>query len=106
FHTRLTFIMGRADILWLQLKAEASMPRGIELIRRTAGRAADLTRQLLAFGRKQVLEAVVLDLSAVTMDMKDMLGRLIGEDVALLTMPTPGLGRVKADRGQIEQVLM
>src|SRR5262249_8942467 len=49
---------------------------------------------------------VVLDLSAVTMDMKDMLGRLIGEDIALLTTPMPGLGRVKADRGQIEQVIM
>jgi two-component system, cell cycle sensor histidine kinase and response regulator CckA len=82
------------------------MHRGIELIQRTAGRAADLTRQLLAFGRKQVLEPVVLDLSAVTMDMKDLLGRLIGEDIALLTTPTPGLGRVKADRGQIEQVIM
>ena len=82
------------------------MRRGIELIQRTAGRAADLTRQLLAFSRKQVLEPVVLDLSAVTTDMKDLLGRLIGEDIALLTTPTPGLGRVKADRGQVEQVVM
>ena len=82
------------------------MRRGIELIQRTAGRAADLTRQLLAFSRKQVLEPVVLDLSAVTTDMKDMLGRLIGEDIALLTTPTSGLGRVKADRGQVEQVIM
>jgi len=53
-----------------------------------------------------VLEPVVLDLSAVTTDMKDLLGRLIGEDIALLTTPTPGLGRVKADRGQVEQVVM
>ena len=106
FNNLLTVILGRADILLRQLKPEDSMHRGIELIQRTAGRAADLTRQLLAFGRKQVLEPVVLDLSAVTMDMKDMLGRLIGEDIALLTTPTPGLGRVKADRGQIEQVIM
>jgi signal transduction histidine kinase len=106
FNNLLTVILGRAEILLRQVKPEDSMHRGIELIQRTAGRAADLTRQLLAFGRKQMLEPVVLDLSAVTMDMKDMLGRLIGEDIALLTTPTHGLGRVKADRGQIEQVIM
>jgi signal transduction histidine kinase/ActR/RegA family two-component response regulator len=106
FNNLLTVILGRTDILLHPLKPEDPMRRGIELIQRTAGRAADLTRQLLAFSRKQVLESVVLDLSAVTTDMKDMLGRLIGEDIALLTTPTPGLGRVKADRGQIEQVIM
>jgi signal transduction histidine kinase/ActR/RegA family two-component response regulator len=106
FNNLLTVILGRTDILLHPLKPEDPMRRGIELIQRTAGRAADLTRQLLAFSRKQVLEPVVLDLSAVTTDMKDMLGRLIGEDIALLTTPTPGLGRVKADRGQIEQVIM
>jgi signal transduction histidine kinase/ActR/RegA family two-component response regulator len=106
FNNLLTVILGRTDILLHPLKPEDPMRRGIELIQRTAGRAADLTRQLLAFSRKQVLEPVILDLSAVTTDMKDMLGRLIGEDIALLTTPTPGLGRVKADRGQIEQVVM
>ncbi|MGH7397838.1 MAG: ATP-binding protein [Candidatus Rokuibacteriota bacterium] len=106
FNNLLTVILGRTDLLLHPLKPEDPMRRGIELIQRTAGRAADLTRQLLAFSRKQVLEGVVLDLGAVTTDMKDMLGRLIGEDIALLTTPTPGLGRVKADRGQIEQVVM
>ena len=106
FNNLLTVILGRTDLLLHPLAPEDPMRRGIELIRRTAGRAADLTRQLLAFSRKQVLEPVVLDLNAVTIDMKDMLGRLIGEDIALLTTPTPGLGRVKADRGQIEQVIM
>jgi signal transduction histidine kinase/ActR/RegA family two-component response regulator len=106
FNNLLTVILGRTDILLHPLKPEDPMRRGIELIQRTAGRAADLTRQLLAFSRKQVLESVVLDLNAVTSDMKDMLGRLIGEDIALLANPTPGLGRVKADRGQIEQVIM
>jgi signal transduction histidine kinase/CheY-like chemotaxis protein len=106
FNNLLTVILGRTDILLHPLKPEDPMRRGIELIQRTAVRAADLTRQLLAFSRKQVLEPVVLDLSAVATDMKDMLGRLIGEDIALLTTPTPGLGRVKADRGQIEQVVM
>ncbi len=106
FNNLLTVILGRTDILLHPLPPEDPMRRGIELIQRTAGRAADLTRQLLAFSRKQVLEPVVLDLGAVTTDMKDMLGRLIGEDIALLTTPTPGLGQVKADRGQIEQVIM
>jgi signal transduction histidine kinase/ActR/RegA family two-component response regulator len=106
FNNLLTVILGRTDILLRPLPADNPMRRGIELIQRTAGRAADLTRQLLAFSRKQVLEPVVLDLDAVTADMKDMLGRLIGEDIALLTTTTPGLGRVKADRGQVEQVIM
>ena len=106
FNNLLTVILGRTDMLLEPMPPEHPMRRGIELIRRTAGRAAELTRQLLAFSRKQVLEPVVLDLNAVAIEMKDMLGRLIGEDVALLTTPSPGLGRVKADRGQIEQVLM
>jgi two-component system cell cycle sensor histidine kinase/response regulator CckA len=106
FNNLLTVILGRTDMLLHPLPPEDPTRRGIELIRRTAGRAADLTRQLLAFSRKQVLEAVVLDLNAVTTDMKDMVGRLIGEDISLVTTPTPGLGRVKADRGQIEQVVM
>ncbi|HEY7652365.1 MAG TPA: ATP-binding protein [Methylomirabilota bacterium] len=106
FNNLLTVILGRTDILLHPLPPEDPTRRGIELIRRTAGRAADLTRQLLAFSRKQVLEAVVLDLNAVTADMKDMLGRLLGEDIALVTTPMPDLGRVKADRGQIEQVVM
>ena len=106
FNNLLTVILGRTDLLLGPLAPEHPMRRGIELIQRTAGRAVELTRQLLAFSRKQVLEPVVLDLNAVTADMKDMLGRLIGEDIALLTTPTPGLGRVTADRGQIEQVIM
>jgi len=106
FNNLLTVILGRTDMLLQPLKPDDPMRRGIELIQRTAGRAADLTRQLLAFSRKQVLEATVLDLNAVTTDMKDMLGRLIGEDIALVTTPGADLGRVKADRGQIEQVVM
>jgi signal transduction histidine kinase/ActR/RegA family two-component response regulator len=106
FNNLLTVILGRTDILLAPLKPEDPMRRGIELIQRTAGRAADLTRQLLAFSRKQVLEATVLDLNVVTTDMKDMLARLIGEDIALVTTPGPDLGHVKADRGQIEQVVM
>ena len=106
FNNLLTVILGRADILLAQIKTEDPVRRGIALIQRTAGRAAELTKQLLAFSRKQVLEAVVLDLGVVTTDMKDMLARLIGEDIALVTNLAADLGHVKADRGQIEQVVM
>ncbi|HEY7253905.1 MAG TPA: ATP-binding protein [Methylomirabilota bacterium] len=106
FNNLLTVILGRTEMLLQPLPPEHPMRRGIELIQRTAGRAADLTRQLLAFSRKQVLEATVLDLNVVAADMRDMLGRLIGEDIALVTSPGLELGRVKADRGQIEQVVM
>ena len=106
FNNLLTVILGRTDILLAQIKTEDPIRRGIALIQRTAGRAAELTKQLLAFSRKQVLEAVVLDLGVVTTDMKDMLARLIGEDIALVTNLAADLGHVKADRGQIEQVVM
>ena len=106
FNNLLTVILGRTDILLAQIKTEDPIRRGIALIQRTAGRAAELTKQLLAFSRKQVLEAVVLDLGVVTTDMKDMLARLIGEDIALVTNLATDLGHVKADRGQIEQVVM
>ena len=69
-------------------------------------RAASLTRQLLAFSRKQVLEPKVLNLNTIVTDTAKMLNRLIGEDVDLNTVLEPGLGRVKADPGQIEQVLI
>ncbi|HEX6078138.1 MAG TPA: ATP-binding protein [Methylomirabilota bacterium] len=106
FNNLLTVILGRTDILLAQIKTEDPIRRGIALIQRTAGRAAELTKQLLAFSRKQVLEAVVLDLGVVATDMKDMLARLIGEDIALVTNLATDLGHVKADRGQIEQVVM
>jgi len=106
FNNLLMVIRGQAALSQNNVGLSGTLRRELGEIVRAADRASSLTRKLLAFGRKQVLEPVVLDLSAVTMDMKDMLGRLIGEDIALLTTPTPGLGRVKADRGQIEQVIM
>jgi len=106
FNNLLTVILGRAELTRAQLRPEDPLHRNVDLIHRTAGRAAELTRQLLAFSRKQVLEPVVLDLSAVTMDMRDMLRRMIGEDITLVTTLDPGLGCVQADRGQIEQVIL
>ena len=75
-------------------------------MRTTADRAAALTQQLLAFSRKQVLQPQVLDLNTVVTGMEPMLGRLIGEDIDLAVIPAVDLGRVKADPGQIEQVIV
>src|SRR6202044_3465553 len=69
-------------------------------------RAVGLTRQLLAFSRKQILQPRVLDLNDLVCEVQKMLGRLIGEDMQLCTILAPALGRVKADPGQIEQILM
>ncbi|HZN98345.1 MAG TPA: ATP-binding protein, partial [Gemmatimonadales bacterium] len=83
-----------------------SARRDLELIRSTGQRAADLTRQLLAFSRKQVLAPRVLSLSAVVGELAPMLERLIGENIELHTALPTGLGEVRADRGQMEQVIM
>jgi two-component system cell cycle sensor histidine kinase/response regulator CckA len=75
-------------------------------IKKAAGRAAALTRQLLAFSRKQVLQPRVLDLNTIVADLEKMLRRIIGEDIAFATRLEPGLGRVEADPGQVEQVIV
>jgi signal transduction histidine kinase/CheY-like chemotaxis protein len=106
FNNLLMVIIGRTALLLEALGAEDPTRRPIELIQKTANRAADLTRQLLAFSRKQVLQPVVLDLNGVVGNIGEMLKRLIGEDIVLVTILDPALGRVKADPGQIEQVIM
>lgn len=105
FNNLLTVITGYSDLLLLSIEQEKQR-QDIEQIKKAARQAASLTRQLLAFSRKQVLQPQVLDLNQVVADMEKMLRRLIGEDIELVTMLEPALGRVKADPGQIEQVLM
>ena len=102
FNNLLTVISGRSTLLSERLPADSPYRRDVELIHKTADRAAGLTRQLLAFSRRQMLHRSVLDLNAVVTDTEVMLRRLIGEDVELVTVLDPGLSRVKADRGQIE----
>ncbi|HYL12856.1 MAG TPA: PAS domain S-box protein [Terriglobales bacterium] len=75
-------------------------------VREATSRAASVTRQLLAFSRKQVLEPMTLDLNNVVVDLGKMLPRLLGEDIEVVTVPALALGKVRADRGQIEQVIM
>ncbi|HEX8174161.1 MAG TPA: PAS domain S-box protein [Pyrinomonadaceae bacterium] len=106
FNNLLTAITGYSDLSLRRLEGNNPLRRNIEEIRKAADRAANLTRQLLAFSRKQVLQPKVLNLNDVVSDMDKMLRRLIGEDVDLLCIPAPALGCIKADPGQIEQVIM
>ena len=106
FNNLLMAITGYADTLESNLKGEDALRKNAEEIRRAAERAAALTSQLLAFSRKQVLRPRVLDLRDVVARMEEMLCRLIGENIALSTAVDEGLWRVKADQGQIEQVIM
>jgi len=106
FNNLLTVILGNAQLL-LDTRTETHFyQRDIEQIRHSAERAATLTRQLLAFSRRQILEPRLLDLNIVVTNMGLLLRRLIGEDIDLLTRLAPDLGAVKADPGQLEQVIM
>nr|MDQ3820698.1 ATP-binding protein [Acidobacteriota bacterium] len=106
FNNLLTVITGYSELIERRIKQEDPLHHKIEEIRKAAARASSLTRQLLAFSRKQILQPVVLDLTATVANMDRMLQRLIGEDIQLVTMLDPKLKRVKADPGQIEQVIM
>jgi signal transduction histidine kinase len=106
FNNLLTIIRGHADLLLDRLAASESNLNSVEQIQKAAGRAVSMTRQLLAFSRMQVLQPRVLDLNAVVADMGKMLPRLIGEHIEYAFAPDPKLSAVKADPGQIEQVIL
>lgn len=106
FNNLLQTILGYADILIEHIPPGAPLRPDIEEIRNAGRRAADLTRQLLAFGRKQMLKARVTDLNALVANVGRMLHRTIGEDVLLHTETDQDLPRVMADPGQIEQILL
>jgi len=106
FNNLLTVIGGYSSILLNRLPPESPHRSNVEEIKKAGDRAGALTRQLLAFSRKQILQPKVLDLNVVVADMEKMVRRLIGEDINLLAITTPTLGKVKADPGQIEQVLL
>ncbi len=106
FNNLLTIIRGHSDLLLERPDNDSSVKRSVEQIRKAADRAVALTRQLLAFSRMQVLQPRVLDLNAVIADLGKMLPRLIGEHIEYVFRPGANLGRVKADPGQIEQVIM
>ncbi|MEW6378433.1 MAG: PAS domain S-box protein [bacterium] len=106
FNNLLVIIRGYSEFLLSRLKEGAPMYREIDMIRKAGERAASLTRQLLAFSRRQMLQPKVLDLNALISDMEKMLHRLIGEDITLAVTLDPNIERIKADPGQIEQVIM
>lgn len=106
FNNLLTAITGYSDLTLRRLEEGHPLRRNIEEIKKAGDRAATLTRQLLAFSRKQMMQPKVLDLNAVVVEMFKMLQRLIGEDIDLLSSLDANLGQIKADPGQLQQVLM
>ena len=106
FNNLLSVIAGYAELILRGLPAESPHRGRGEEILKAASRAAALTRQLLAFSRQQVLQPKIFDLNAVVAEMEAMLERLIGVDITLDTRLQRNLGRVRADPGQIEQVVM
>jgi signal transduction histidine kinase/CheY-like chemotaxis protein len=106
FNNLLTVINGQTDLSLRRLSQDDPIYRKLEAIKGAGEQAASLTRQLLAFSRKQVLQPKVLDLNKVIFETNKILQRLIGEDVDLLIGLGPELGKVKADPSQLEQVLM
>lgn len=106
FNNIMGVIIGYSDLLLASAHTNASSRIKLEEIRKAGYRAAALTRQMLAFSRKQVLTLKVLDLSTVVRETSGLLLRLLGEDVELITNLSPDLGHVKADPTQIDQVIM
>jgi len=106
FNNLLMVISSYAELMLDSLAAQHPLRRNVDEIQKASRRAADLTRQLLAFGRKQMQTLQLLDLNSIIEEINKMLPRLIGEDIELEFVPGKKLGRVKADPVQIEQVLM
>jgi two-component system cell cycle sensor histidine kinase/response regulator CckA len=106
FNNLLTVINGYSDLVLKRLKAPDPMRSYVEEIKKAGERAASLTKQLLAFSRKQIIEPVMLDLNTTIRDSVPMLQRLIGKDIALETHLGNSLGQVMADPDQVHQVLM
>ncbi len=106
FNNLLTVISGYTEVLLEQSPSNQAFYPKLQAIHQATERAAALTRQLLAFSRKQLLELKVVDVNSVVSDMERLLQPLIGENIELLTRLAPDLGRTRADAGQIEQVIM
>jgi PAS domain S-box-containing protein len=106
FNNLLMVVKGHAQLLLQRMPKDASLHHSVEQMEKAADRAASLTRQLLAFSRKQVLQPRVLDMNDVVGGMIKMFSRVIGENIEMAFVPGANLGRTKADPGQIEQVLL
>lgn len=107
FNNIMSIIIGHTDLLLMdRTTPNERMNASLTHIRRAAGKAASLTQQLLAFSRRQVLQPRIMDLNETVSDVEKMLSRVIGEDIEVTSRLDPALARVKADPGQIHQVLM
>ncbi len=106
FNNLLTVILGVSEFILMQLPDGDKLKNLVLDIRKAGERAAHLTNQLLAFSRKAVIEPKILDLNALVANTEQLLQRLIGEDIDLAARFAPSLGKIKADAGQIEQVIM
>jgi PAS domain S-box-containing protein len=106
FNNLLTVILGHGELLLDELAPDDARRTNIAEIQKAGERGAGLTRQLLAFSRKQIIEPTLLNLNTVVTDMRAMLARLIGEDVEVVLGLRPELACIKADRGQVEQIVL
>jgi signal transduction histidine kinase len=106
FNNMLSVVLSYTGLILSDLKSDDPLRADIEEIQKAGERAADLTRQLLTFSRQQVVLPKVLDLNHVIAGMEKMLGRLLGADVEVTLLPAARLGKVKADPGQLEQIVM
>ena len=106
FNNLLSAILGYSQLGMMKLSAGDQVSGYLQEIQKAAERASDLTRQLLAFSRRQTIEARVLSLNELVLNTDRMLRRLIGEDVELVTLPARDLGLARVDPGQMEQVLI
>ncbi len=105
FNNLLTAIIGNADLALNTIEPDNTVYDDLREIKTTAERAADLTRQLLAFSRRQIVELKIVDINKILLEVDKMLRRLIGENIELITRTQEDLWRVKIDPGQLEQVL-
>ena len=106
FNNLLTVILGNASLVERELPAESSLRADVAMIRDAAERGADLTRQLLAFARRQVVEPKVVDLNASLREMRDLIGRVLGPTVELQQDLAGDAGAVRVDPGQLHQVMV
>jgi signal transduction histidine kinase/DNA-binding response OmpR family regulator len=106
FNNIMTAIIGQSELMLFDLPPESPLGENARAISKSAQRAAALTRQLLAYGRKQIFRLEILDLNAVLAGMETALGHLVGRNVEVRIAPAAGLNVVKADAGQIEQVII
>ena len=106
FNNLLTAMIGYSNMLMQEVPQTPRYQEKLAQIRRAAERAAALTQQLLAFGRKQVLDTRLVNLNTIISDLEEMLRRLIGENIEIVTLLDPDIGMIQADPGQIDQILM